>query len=198
MKLYIDPITQKSISYYDNDVFIIKTRHGFNKKMVKKIFQGEQIEQAIKEFYALIVKQGAYKYLFQVANDKYGQEGELIFRMKGEVTNLPLDNVRLKSTQVKTEFKFESIGTLTKCPKTLSDLLAREDFTAYPASISRWTNSKLFYCLIAYFLSLPWEEKIKILKDSEKLLFAHKQASGYNLEEENKIKVDVVTRDDLL
>jgi hypothetical protein len=198
MKTYIDPITQKSISYYDNDVFIIKTRHGFNKKMVKKLFQGEQIEQAIKEFYALIVKQGAYKYLFQVANDKYGQEGELIFRMKGEVTNLPLDNVRLKSTQVKTEFKFESIGTLTKCPKTLSDLLAREDFTAYPASISRWTNSKLFYCLIAHFLNLPWEEKLKILKDSEKLLFAHKQASGYNLEEENKIKVDVVTRDDLL
>lgn len=198
MKTYVDSITQKSISYNDDDVLILKWRSTpTNRKVIKKIFQGSQIEDAIKEFYAMIIRKGAYKYLFRVPHDRLGQEGDLIFRMKGEATVLPTDNLRLKSSHIKSEYKVESIGTLTKCPKTLADLLAREDFTAYPASISRWTNSKLFYCLISYYLNLSWEAKLEILKYGEKILFNHKQKSGFDHDLENQIKVDVVTKDDL-
>lgn len=199
MKTYIDAITQKKITYHDNDVFIIKWRSTpTNRKVIKKIFSGNQIDEAIKEFYAMVIRKGAYKYLFHVPHDKYGQEGDLVLRMKGEATAIPLDNLRLKSSHVKSNYKTEAIGSLTKCPKTLADLLAREDFTAYPASIARWTNSKLFYCILSYYLDLSPEEKLKVLQEGEKSLFFHKQNSGFDLDLENKIKVDVVTKDDLL
>lgn len=199
MKKFIDQITQKTITYTDDDAFIIKWKSTpTSKKKIKKIFQGNQLEDAVKEFYSMVIRKGAFKYLYHVPHDRYGQEGDLVFRMKGEATVIPTDNLRLKSIHVKSNYKVESIGTLTKCPKTLADLLAREDFTAYPASISRWTNSKLFYCLLAHYLDLSREEKLNILKSGEKSLISHKQISGFDLDFENKIKVDVVTKDDLL
>lgn len=199
MKTFIDSITQKTINYQDDDIFIIKWRSTpTNRKAIKKIFQGHQIADAVKEFYSMVIKKGAFKYLYHVPHDRYGQEGDLLLRMRGEATVIPTDHLRLKSSHVRSNYKIESIGTLTKCPKTLADLLAREDFTAYPASISRWTNSKLFYCLLAHYLDLSHEEKIQVLNKGEKSLFSHKQSSGFDLDLENTIKVDVVTKDDLL
>lgn len=199
MKTFIDQITQKTITYGDDDAFIIKWKSTpTSKKKIKKIFQGSQLEDAVKEFYSMVIRKGAFKYLYHVPHDRYGQDGDLLFRMKGEATVLPTDHLRLKSSHVKSRYQVESIGSLTKCPISLSNLLAREDFTAYPASISRWTNSKLMYCLLANYLDLSHEDKLKVLQTGEKSLFFHKQSSGFDLDLENKIKVDVVTKDDLL
>lgn len=199
-KTYTDEITQKIISYDDSDVFIIKTRYGFNKKTIKKIYQADKIDEAIKDFYSMPIRKGAYKYLFVLSDDvlSNNQEGTLLLRMKGSNSHSPTDNLRLKSSHYKGEMRTSAIANLTKCPAALASSLSKEDFTAYPASISRWTNVKLIYCLLAYYLDLSWEAKKQVLKYGEKNLFTLKELSGHSIEEENKVKVDVVTKDDLL
>jgi hypothetical protein len=47
-------------------------------------------------------------------------------------------------------------------------------------------------------MSLPHEEKLKVLREADRQLLIHKELSGFSLEEESLIKVDVVSKDDLL
>lgn len=195
-KTYTDDITKKTIFYELSDIFMIKTRHGYNKKVIKKVFYHAKIEDIFKEFYAMPIKKGAFKYLYRQSDGR--TQGDLILRMKGQASKLELDDLRLKSTRTKINYSHVAIGNLTKCPKSLADLIAKEDYSSYPASISKWTTQKLTYAILSYYFDLPRESKMEILRQSEESLFSHKEKSGHSLEEENKIKVDVVTKDDLL
>ena len=198
MKTYTDKITQKTISYDDSDLFIIKTRSGKNLKTIKKIFDSENIDQAFNEFYSLLTIIGNQKYLYRVRGSDRTSEGELVLRMRGQANPIPLDDLRMKHKQPKINIQTASIANLTNCPLSLSLEINKEDFSQYPASMTRWTKIKLIYALLAYFTSLTREQKISLLREADKQLIKHKELSGYSIEEENLIKVDVVTKDDLL
>jgi len=198
MKTYTDSVTQKTITYTDNDFFVIKTRAGFNSKATHKVFSAASIDAAVKEFYALVVTDTYYKYLFQVPEGKKSSEDTLIFRMKGQVSKQSLENLIIKNKIPKNKMEFCSIAVLNNCPAQLASELNKENFLEYPASISRWTKVKLIYTLLAYFVSLPQEEKNKILYIGDRELIKHKELSGYSLQDDSLIKVEVISKDELL
>jgi hypothetical protein len=197
IKTYTDKITQKVITYKDTSLFTIETRSKFNARIVKKVFQSSDIQQALDEFYALIIADGHYKYLYMRPLDKSESE-TLILRMKGYASQVAIEKIVLRDDRPKGKMKTASIANLTSCPLSLANKLASDDRDQYPVSISRWSTSKLVYSLLAYVMSLPNEEKLKVLREADRQLLIHKELSGFSLEEESLIKVDVVTKDDLL
>jgi hypothetical protein len=197
IKTFTDKITQKVITYKDTSLFTIETRSKYNSRVVKKVFQSSDIQQALDEFYDLVVASGHYKYFYMRPLDKSESE-TLILRMKGYSSQVAVENMVLKEKRPKGKMSTVSIANLTNCPASLANKLSSEDFDQYPVSISRWTTSKIVYSLLAYAMSLPQEEKLKLLREADKQLLIHKELSGFSIEEESLIKVDLVTRDDLL
>jgi hypothetical protein len=198
MKTYQDVITKKTVVFNEDDYFVIKTRSGFNKKIVKRVFSHDKVDEAFKEFYSMPISKTYYKYLFIVPKNNPDSEKSLVLRMKGELSKFEVDNFHLKNKRVKGKMQYSSIGSLTRCPVSLSHALASEDFANYPSSMFKWTNQKIVYALLAYLFSLPNEQKRQLLMEADKELFRHKELSGYPIDELNSIKVDVVTKDDLL
>lgn len=197
IKTFTDSITQKVITYKDTSLFTIETRSKFNSRVVKKVFQSSDIQQALDEFYGMIVSEGHYKYLFMRPLDKAEKE-TLILRMKGYASRVAIENMVLKDKRPKGKMSTMSIANLTNCPASLANKLSSEDFDQYPVSISRWTTSKIVYSLLAYAMSLPQEEKLKLLREADKQLLIHKELSGYSIEQESLVKVEVVTKEELL
>jgi hypothetical protein len=198
MKTYQDKITQKTIAFDDNTLFVIKTRAGFNKKLIKRVFLPENVSEAFREFYSMVVTKNQYKYLFMMNKDEPNQEGDLVLRMKGQISKEAHENFILKNKRVKSKMTYASIGNLSKCPVTLSRELESQNFMEYPASIFKWTNQKLIYALLAYLFSLDKESKKELLMKADKELFKHKEMSGFPIDDLNKIKVDVVSLNELL
>ena len=197
MLTYTDNITQKTITYKPNCLFTIETRSRFNSRVVKKVFNAERINEAFNEFYALFVQNGHYKYLYMRPQEK-GHPEVLILRMRGYASKVEVENIVLKNKISKQKMTTTSIGNLTKCPSSLALELSSQDYSDYPTSLSRWTMSKLAYALFAYIVSLPREERNALLFKADKELLKHKELSGFSTESDNFIKVDVVTKDDLL
>jgi hypothetical protein len=196
-KTYTDKITQKTIQYKENCIFTIETRSRFNKRFIKRVFKSEDIDLAFKEFYDTAIIEGYYKYLYMRAQEKSESE-VLILRMRGFASKASMEDLRLKNKRPLARMKTASIANLTNCPITLSNKLKNENILEYPVSINPWTNSKIVFCLLSYLLSLSKEEKLAVLREGDKQLSIHKEFSGYPIEEDNMVKVDVVTKDDLL
>jgi hypothetical protein len=165
--------------------------------MIKKVMNASDIEKAFNEFYALAIPEKHFKYLYMRPIDK-GESEVLILRMKGYASHVAIENIVLKDKTPKRKISTVSIANLTSCPASLAYKLANDDMDNYPASISRWTYSKLAYSLLAYVVSLPYEEKMRVLREADKCYLLEKEASGYSIEQESLVKVDVVSKDDLL
>lgn len=197
MKTYTDKITQKTITYKDDCYFTIETRSKFNSRVIKKIIKAEDIDTAFNEFYAMIIAEGHYKYLFM--KPKHRSEPEtMILRMKGYASKVSVENMVLKDKPRASKVSTVSIANLTKCPASLAHKLSSENYEEYPASTSRWTTSKVIYSLLAHLMTLSQDEKFELLMKADRDLIHFKELSGFDKNEENKIRVDVVTRDDLL
>lgn len=196
MKTYTDKITQKVVVYKDDSLFTLETRSKFNSRVVKKVFSAEDIEKAFSEFYAIVIPEGHYKYLYMRPLNKDEKE-TLILRMRGYASQVAIENIVLKDKTPKNKMSTVSIANLTSCPASLAHMLASEDFDQYPASISRWSYSKIVYALLSYLMSLPENEKMAVLREGDKQYILHREMSGYNLEQESLIKVDVVTKDEI-
>lgn len=196
MKTYTDKITQKVIVYKDDSLFTLETRSKFNARVIKKVFSAEDIDKAFYEFYAIVIPEGHYKYLYLRPLDKDEKE-TLLLRMKGYASQVAIENMVLKDKTPKKKMSTVSIANLTSCPASLAHMLASEDFKEYPASISRWTYSKIAYAMFSYILSLPESEKMMVLHEADRQYLLHKEMSGYSIEQESMVKVDVVTKGDM-
>jgi len=197
IKTFTDKITQKVIAYNDDCLFTIETRSKFNSRAIKKVLNASDIDKAFNEFYSLAIPEGHYKYLYMRPIEKGGSE-VLVLRMRGYASQVAVENIVLKDKAPKRKISTVSIANLTSCPASLAHKLANDDMDNYPASISRWTYSKLAYSLFAYVMSLPHDEKMKVLREADKCYLLEKEASGYSIEQESLIKVDVISKDDLL
>lgn len=202
MKKFTDPVTQKTISYEDNDLFIIKTRMGKNKRIVKRIFQAVDVARAFSEFYAFPTPPKCLKYLFQVTpQHKQHEEGTILLRFRNQseaFLEREDTNVRLRYIKPKFHMRVKSIANLMACPVSMFLELEKLNEKDFPTSTHKWTRVKMIYALIAHFLSLSKEEQYNLLIVADKELLKHKELSGYPVEEDNMIKVDVVVKDDLL
>jgi hypothetical protein len=195
-KTFTDKITQKVIVYTDDCLFTIETRSKFNSRVVKKVFNAIDIDKAFNEFYSLFAPEGHYKYLYMRPLNKDDKE-TLILRMKGHASQVAVENIVLKDKTPKRKMSTVSIANLTSCPASLAHMLSSDDFSQYPASVSRWSVSKIVYALLSYLMSLPYDEKMRLLSIADKEYLLHKEMSGYGLEEESLIKVDLVTKEDI-
>jgi len=188
--IYVDPITKKPIEYSSNDAFVIRTKTQYHKKRPHRYYAAADIAVAIKEFYDLELPDTYVKYLSKVPKDNLNHDGELIFRMKGYLPNIKA--ARLKLGRQAINYRTVAVLNLIHCPETLARKFQGIDLASFPLVYAAWSKSRVVYCLMAYFLSLPQEEKNEILLKGHELLNKEKLASGDDPLNQIPVSVEVI------
>jgi hypothetical protein len=163
---FIDPISKKPIEYDDNTIFGIYTKAKWGRKYPRRFFESSRISEALKEFYNLDVPISHRKHLmmFPSKEEVNLKSGTLLLSMEGYLPNIR--DFQLDVTTPKKSHEYRKVATLNliNTPEAIAIKLRGLDFSKFPLVSERWTQTKVVYSLLSYFLSLNDEDKNELIR----------------------------------
>lgn len=157
IKSYTDPTTKCVIEFSKNTTLAIYLKKKSAPRILYKTFPSSSAEKAFKEFYDLNIPKGVTKYLYQEHLLGHEIDRHKIIHINGfleqeETENLTRGNI---DYAYKRDFRVDHLplsliaDLLQSCVNDITDL--------------KVTKNKLIQLIIAYYLSLPLDEKNKVL-----------------------------------
>lgn len=163
---FIDPISKKPIEYTDSSIIGIYTKTKWGRKYPRRFFEATKLPEAVKEFYNLDIPLNYRKHLiiFPSKEEVNLKSGTLLLSMQGFLPNIR--EFQLDVTTPKKSHEYRKVATLNliNTPEAIAIKLRGLDFSKFPLVSERWTQTKVVYSLLSYFLSLNDEDKNELIR----------------------------------